>query len=204
MKTNFIFLLAVAINLSLAGQSKREALETNSILWFGLDFSEARFTGKFDFKSPYELKEKYIPQWNQLMLHEAEKYNIRQFYRKTDVKSDFGDVYRNNEAIDETQIILGAEGISYEITEETIQKIVSGYVTEYDGYGLVLIVENFNKIQVKASVWVTFFYIPTKEVVFTKRVIAEPAGFGLRNYWAGAIHNIMKISSTSMEEWLQN
>lgn len=136
------------------------------------------------------------------MLSEPEKYNIAEFFHKAEVLSDFGDVYARNGQIDETQILLGVDGIGYEIPEEKIQEIISSYVTDYDGYGLVLIIENFNKLKVTGSMWVTIFHIPSKTVVLTKRVSAEPSGFGLRNYWAGSIYEALKESSGSLDKWL--
>jgi len=32
----------------------------------------------------------------------------------------------------------------------------------------------------------------TKEVLIAERLMSKPAGVGLRNFWAGAIHRTMK------------
>ncbi len=197
----FLLICLLSNSMITYGQSKEEALSAESILWFGLDFSEARFVGKHDFKSSYELKEKFIPAWNQLMLSEAEKFNISEYFHVPSVNNDFGDVYARNEAINEDEIILGIDGIRHSMEEEDIQRIVSDYVTEYEGYGLVFIVESFNKVTVNATIWVTYFHIPSKTVVFTKRMNAEPGGFGLRNYWAGAIYKIMEDSEDRLGSW---
>jgi hypothetical protein len=191
MKNIFLFLIAL-LPVMVSGQSLEELDQSNSITWFGIDFSKAIFIGKYDFKSPYELKDKLIPEWNQLILREPEKYDIGMYFGKSEVEKDLGDVFDRNSKIDESEIIVGMEGYEYALNEEIIQQVVSEYKTEYTGYGLVFIVESFNKTFEKGTVWVTFFHIPTKQVVLTKKMTAEPMGFGIKNYWARIFYRVMQ------------
>jgi hypothetical protein len=192
MKKAIIILLTAVQAGIIFGQSKEELRNAESITWFGIDFSEARFVGRYDFKSPSELKDKFIPEWNQLILREPEKYNIGLYFDKSKVETELGDVYDRNSKIDESEIIIDFTESDYELNEENIQKIVSEYKTEYTGYGLVFIVESFNKSLQKGTVWVTYFHIPTKQVIFTKKMSAEPMGFGIKNYWARVFYRIMQ------------
>lgn len=192
-----ILLMIIATQAGLlAGQSREELREAESITWFGVDFSEARFVGRYDFKSPLELKDKLIPAWNQLILREPEKYDISRYFNKSKVETELGDVYDRNSKIDESEILIDFPESNYELTEEKIQEIISEYKTEYTGYGLVFIVESFNKSLQKGTVWVTYFHIHTKQVVLTKKMSAEPMGFGIKNYWARVFYRIMQSCET--------
>lgn len=184
-------------------QSKEELRSAESITWFGIDFSEARFIGKQDFKSPWELKEKLIPGWNQVILHEPEKYNLSAFFKKSEVETELGDAYDRNSKIDENIIILGVEGYDYALNEDKIQEVISEYKTDYTGYGLVFVVESFNKLAQMGTVWVTYFHIPTKKVVLTKKMSAEPMGFGIKNYWARVFYRIMQECEESGDKCLK-
>ena len=33
----------------------------------------------------------------------------------------------------------------------------------------------------------------SKQVYFSERMLGKPSGFGLRNYWANAIYDILKL-----------
>ncbi len=42
----------------------------------------------------------------------------------------------------------------------------------------------------------------SKQVYFSERMIGKPLGFGLRNYWANAIYDILKlIRKREFEMW---
>jgi hypothetical protein len=50
--------------------------------------------------------------------------------------------------------------------------------------------------------WVTFIDMKTRQILFTERMVAEPGGFGLRNYWAGAIKGVLeKMRKKEYEMW---
>ena len=201
-KFTLLFFVGLLTGISY-GQSIEELKNAESITWFGIDFSEARFIGKYDFKSFWELKEKFIPEWNQVVLREPEKYDLGKYFSKSKVETELGDVYDRNSKIDETNIIVGLEESDYELSNEIIQKVVSEYKTDYTGYGLVFIVESFNKSLEKGTIWVTYFHIPTKTVVLTKRLSAEPMGFGIRNYWARVFYDVMQTCETSQSAWFK-
>ncbi len=81
---------------------------------------------------------------------------------------------------------------------------MSEYNLEYDGYGLVFIVESYSKTAVKGNIWVTFFHVPTKKVVFTKKMAGKASGFGVRNYWTGAVFDVMKQCNQQIDSLLKD
>ncbi len=67
---------------------------------------------------------------------------------------------------------------------------------------MVYLVEYFDKHKAEASFYVVFFDIASKEILLCERVTAPPAGFGIRNHWAGSVYNSMKlISKKRIKAW---
>ncbi|MBN2523624.1 MAG: hypothetical protein JXB24_10140 [Bacteroidales bacterium] len=193
MKKIVNVLLLIVLTLTVCGQSKNELISSESILWLGIDFTEAHFEGKYDFGSPDELTGKYVTAWNQVLLQEPEKFNVGEYFGFEDVETDFGIALKRNENLDKEKIFLSAGEIrDYKLNEDIIRKIVSGYNAEYDGYALLFVVESYSKSAILANIWITFFHVPSKEVILTKKMSVEPSGFGVRNYWTGAVYKVMK------------
>ena len=67
---------------------------------------------------------------------------------------------------------------------------------------LVFIVERLDKAKEQAVFWVTLINSRTKEIILTERMIGKPGGFGFRNYWAGAVYDIIKqIKKKKYKQW---
>ncbi len=92
---------------------------------------------------------------------------------------------------------------SYSFGEDVVKKIISEYDTEAaNGIGLVFIVESFNKNDARGYVWVTFFDLSNKEVLFTEKLSGKAGGFGFRNYWAKSYYNVMaEIGKKKWKSW---
>ncbi|MBN1599212.1 MAG: hypothetical protein JW894_13040 [Bacteroidales bacterium] len=202
MKKIIIYSLFLIFYSAAFSQTKEEALNAETITWFGIDFSQARFVDDLAFPSGYELRDKYFKGWNRLIISEPEKYDIPKYFHCIEIKTDLGDVYRRNEDVNVSDIIVEIpEGDNYKIQEGEIQKIIKDYKADLEGYGLVFIAESFDKPRVEGCIWVTYFHIPTKKVVFTRKLVGKPVGFGIRNYWAGAIADIMKQAGEEKSSW---
>jgi hypothetical protein len=71
-----------------------------------------------------------------------------------------------------------------------------------EGLGLSFIIESFDKPNARASLWVVFFDIESKKILLSKHCVGKPVGFGIRNYWAGAIRHIMnEIRYCKYRKW---
>jgi len=171
----------------------------DEIVWAGLDFSEARLIGSEGFSDPYDIKDRFFNSWNNLILAESDKYNVREFYQKSKVINDLSVVNERNETPDPDELVINE---SYSLDQGTIASMVKSYDLEKkdEGVGLVYIVESFDKTGVMATVDVVFFDIRTKEILWQEQYHEKPGGFGLRNYWAGAIMKVMKGSKEDYEK----
>ena len=201
MKKPLLAFVALCLVATLGhGQSKEDALNAKSITWFGLDFSKAAFIGD-GFVTPDQVKNELLIPINQLMLDEQVKFNIPKFFEVPNVVNDFDDVTRHTKEIDNKEMKIFHTSEDYSITETDVQKIISDYKSDKDGYGLVFVVESFNKTAVQGAIWVTYFDIKSKKVVFTTKLTSKPMGFGLRNFWAGSVYGIMKLAQHDKSSW---
>lgn len=201
MKTFLLtLLLAMIFTPSEAQKTRSDIFEDDEVTFLGLDFSEAQMIGSLGFTDPYEIKNSYFYKWNRLLFAEKDKYNVSRFYRKSEVNYNFDVVDARNDKVDEDALVIDK---SYKIDEDKLKSIVGAYNSKdpSEGLGLVYIVESFNKTDASAFVWVTFFDIKTNKILMARRMRGKARGFGFRNYWAGAIYDIMKQSEKMMSRW---
>jgi len=195
MKKFGFFLLL--IGSSVFAQTNKNAIFGDDVVWYGIDYSKAKFTGEFSNyqgtgpKSEVLLKQT-IPQWNMIVIKEGNKYDVGKYFKKSHVFNDLGSVIKHNEGIDETKIV-SYNDYKFENPDETVAKIVSEYSGEKtEGLGLVFIVESYNKLKESATYYLTFFDIATKQILYAEKISETSSGFGLKNYWASTILKVMK------------
>lgn len=180
-------------------QSNAELFNSAKMVWFGVDMSRSKLVGVEGFTDPYDIQKRYVPAWNSLVLTEAEKYDVRKFFKKGEVVNDIVAVEAVNEKINPGEWV---QTNSYTLDKSEIAGMVKKYKsTEKEGLGLVFIVESFDKFKESGFIYVTFFNIATKEVILTEKISAKAGGFGVRNYWASVIYKVMEASEKKMGAW---
>lgn len=191
-------------------QSAADIFEDREITFLGIDFSQARFIGSGEFRSHYEISNKYIPGWNNLILKEMDKYDVKTFFRMDDVDHEFDVVRTLHDDIDVKEMVINSD---HTLSEDSIQKAIKDYnfnaenVDIDNKIGLVFIVEYLKKfddgrdVEPIGSYWVTFFDTESRKVLLTERMTGEPGGFGFRNYWARTYYNVMKKCKEKMKYW---
>lgn len=205
MKKIFLSILLITFlslqSFSQKGMSKVFDGKTK-IVFLGLDFTQARFIGKDGFEDTYKLKTYYLANWNMLLEEEYAKYNMplislnaKNYLTET---SDL--ILLNDEIEDIEEMIING---SYNIDEDDIKKSVKKYkLTQNDGIGVSFIVESFNKPLEKAVIWVTFINLNNGSLLYTERMEGKANGFGLRNFWAGSIQDIItQIKDSRYRVW---
>ncbi|MBK5283830.1 MAG: hypothetical protein JJE25_00370 [Bacteroidia bacterium] len=189
---------------------KAEDLFTSNdvkISWMGVDFSHIKLIGSFSQvqgvgeQSPSQVKNTYFLSWNQLIVNEQKKYNLREMIRKENLFYDIDMIM----GINAKTPLEDMESASYNTPDykiEDIAKFVSGYNTEgKSGIGILFLAESFNKAAEEAFVHFVALNLSTKEILIHQRIKGKPRGFGLRNYWAGAIYSVIKEIRGYYKEW---
>ncbi|MFT4759106.1 MAG: hypothetical protein ACI9XO_001814 [Paraglaciecola sp.] len=203
MKTLFTALfLTTFLIIADAQKMRSDIFNDDEVVFFGIDYSNAKMIGKENFPDIVILKEYYFEKWNSMMFEQRDKFNIKKYYDKDVIEYDFGVVTERNAAISLDDIVIER---NYEIEKEQLMNMISQYDSERqkEGLGMVFIVESLNKPEEAAFVWLTFFDISTKKILMARRMKGSPGGFGRRNYWIRPFYNIMKQSDKLWRKWSQ-
>ena len=207
MKKIILSLLVIASGTFAKAQDAKSALASTEIVWFGLDFTKAKFVGAFDQAvgvapaTGSDMKSKWIPSWNSLIAKEPQNFDLKKSFRKDNVIYDFKSINMLNGKIDVDGCMVYNEG---KIERTEIDVMVKKYTPDVkkDGIGVSFIIENFNKGTQEATLYVVFFDIATKKVLVCEKMSGKAMGVGMRNYWAGAIKAILRqIDATEYKNW---
>lgn len=205
MKKLFVLLMLALPILPGHAQTVNDIFDPNTtITWLGWDLTGAIFIGdrqKFGSQSDIQ---RLIKSWNDLMDREREKYNVAAMMRKK-VPVDFKlDITNNHNAeLDIANILSEKSSDHVHLRKDGVEQIAAAY--NYDGLkgiGLMFNIESFNKINNEATMWMTFVNMENGQVLITERLTASPNGAGLRNFWAGAVREMMEhVKKKDFEAW---
>jgi len=193
----FVFVLVCFIMAEGAfSQNLNNSEIPNSLVWFGLDFSHTKLVGTSkDFSDLDKIISYYFKSWNDLIIIENKKYDLKKAYHVKDVKYDIEPAIKRSQQNSSKDILVLN---SQSLTKADIKAIINDCSFKGNSKtGLIYIVESLNKIEKKATVVVTIFDIKTKEIIFQKRISGNARGFGFRNYWMGSFYDILKRSGES-------
>ena len=187
----YSLLLTIVANGVMAqnGQSGCTSSTTPSgnIVFFGIDYSLVRFS-YIDESAAYAIRT--MPEINRLFITEAKKYDVNKLMGKLVVKTnlDYANTVIYN--LSDEHVIVNED---YKISINDVMALIAKYPNSADeGVGLVFVAENMNKKNATGSYYVTFFNLKTREMLTTCRKTGKAGGFGMRNYWAASIYNLMK------------
>lgn len=126
---------------------------------------------------------------NGLLYSEPEKYDFERFLRGAVVSVDIDQVQRRNVA-GEYHPQFSRE---ITITHADLQQLVEDFEIEAtQGTGVVLVALLLDKTNACAIYDVVFFDIPTRKLLAVYRKSGNAGGFGLRNYWARSVYEVLK------------
>lgn len=192
---HLLAMFAIISAISLGSAYADEGPTPDSLIWCGLDYSVVKMIGTTDFHEPDKIFPGMLDEWNGLflkeMLPQLEKMASSVYF---DVKA----VGKPNSKATASQII-NEDGTKDEmvkpshITEKNIADAVKGYEIKYkQGLGLVFIVDRFVGVQKTECLYVVFFDVASRKVLFSERQCTTAEGFGFRNYWFRPVKNAMK------------
>jgi len=198
----FIILFFTGIGMSANAQTAKDIFTAKQIVWFGLDYSQVKLLGSIGFNDVQRVKDFYFDAWNQVILTESKKYDLRYFLRKPDVVNDLSVVKEKNKLPEESNLLTDDPAKKTILTPEKIQSIISSYSpSEKEGIGVVFLIGNLDRINEVTNIYVTFFNIGSKKVLLTEELTGKAGGVGFRNYWLGSIYNVMKEMKSRYSKW---
>lgn len=186
-----LILILSALNVSLPAQNMEYVYDQDEVVFYGLDFSHAKFIGE-DFDNPKAIVSRYLPSWNKILFEEKNKYNVEELLDFKSAIYDLSMLTSLNKNVDYRELRINK---SYKISREKFFESVRSYdVPQSSGTGLAIFVETFHEFNDECSVYYVFFDIASRDLIVIENVTGKTGGVGFRNTWANAIHD-------SMEKW---
>ncbi len=193
MKKLFFTLTLTVFGSVLSAQNAADVFKASEITWFGLDYSHLKVRGPLvnvgpsGFRDEKDLRDNYFEAWNNLVVSEPSKYNFWKAFRVGNVPNDLSIVNKRNSSMNASNMLTekGGEGI---VDEALVKKTVGEYRGDRkEGIGLVFIMESLDKNNETGTMWVTFFDIGSRKVLFTERLVERAGGPGLKNHWISPV-----------------
>ncbi|MBR4136673.1 MAG: hypothetical protein IKU03_09780 [Bacteroidales bacterium] len=177
-------------------------LSQREILWTGINFSKARFT-KQGFEYPQEVMQYYFNGWNTSIINNQKKYDIRLSFRKPIMRYDLALVTKLNKGVKIQHLLTDVISHQDILNEERIREYFSTLAFNSDiPYALSFIVESFDSITKRASIWVVISHTPTSQVVLAENFLKKPGGFGTANYWGRTFYDLLfDIKTSAFIRW---
>lgn len=203
-----LLLLTLATTFTGFAQTKSDVFNSSTELtWLGLDFTHVNFIGSAtqwqdagEITSA-QLRDKYFVSWNELFVNEKEKYNVAKATNRTEVKYAT-DVTTTANSKSTRDYFVNDPGAFRHLDADAVAKIVKGYNFKGNkGIGMMFVVEGMSKSAERASMWVVFVDMGTKNVLFSKQMEGEAGGFGFRNYWAKPFMKVLKEVGSNFNKW---
>lgn len=177
-------------------------LSRRDISWVGIDFSKAKFT-RSGFDVSQEILQRYLNEWNMLIITDQKKYDVRLSFRKPVMQYDLSWVSKKNKTLKLNRALGDFITIEDVYSEDAIVKYVEeSELPATTDYALLMVVESFDDTTKLGQVWVVVKNIPQNKVVLCEKFMKEPGGFGLRNYWARVFYNVLfEVQKSAYQRW---
>lgn len=188
--------LFAGLVVSISGMSvAAQDTSPETLIWCGLDYSRAKMIGTKDFQEPGNIFPGMLEAWNGLFMKEM----LPKLERMAPgLRTDISAVQGSN-AKQTADCIVREDGTADEmvkpthITVEDITVSVKGYELKYkQGLGLVFIMDRLVKGQQTGCLYVVFFDIASRKVVYSERLCDKAGGTGFRNYWFNPVKHVVK------------
>lgn len=187
MKKLILFLF-LSTSLFCFGQGKSALKDVQSIKFYGVDYSQVKVFGADE--SPLQFKDAFR-RINELFITEAKKYNVGKQLKKEVTEISLDAVNQVNRNINESELMTTKT--EYSLDKEQIKTAIEALpIQKTPGVGMVFVAQFLDKSKNRGTYEVVFFNTETKEIIEEWITEGKAGGFGLRNYWAGSIHSVLK------------
>jgi len=197
MKKPAVLLTGLLLATLLQAQDLKTFFTTgDTVTYLGIDYSHVKVIGNFSQfmgageKDAGQLRDTYFPAWNKLVIDERKKYDFAAMLQKENILYDIADITAINAqtAVDKIESL---NKIHYKPDE------IRDFVAKYNlkgkkGYGFLFIAEYLDKSEKEAAFCFVVIGMPKGEILLCESILGKPSGFGIRNYWAGALYDVIK------------
>jgi hypothetical protein len=187
------------------GDRGNEIYFANNIVYYGFDFTYLKLTNAGKVGKGVDIIQKYFEPMHEELTKEFLPLNsIKKWMKQPAIimgKSVFPNYkYRDYHGFVSKQ--------NFCISYMDLQQIVKSYVLrETKGTGMVINLVNFNKEREYALVYVTFFDIETREIIFAVEASGAAGGGGMTKHWAVGVESAVRdifINQVYKHRWTSN
>lgn len=178
MKKTLLFLYCIISSMALNAQE-------NKIYTYGVDFTHAKVFAARESVNDFANAFYDI---NMLLITEADKYDFSRVVKQPVYIAIESMLKMTSDATYEDMMTL-----SNLYNEPNCAEIIRNYdLPQNEGFGIVMIAKFLDKPNACATYDVVLFDIATREILQKKEAVGDAEGFGLRNYWARTVYNVIK------------
>ncbi len=203
--------LIVTINLSCVfSQTATDIFKTNTLIWYGLDFSKIKLIGHKGFKDPADIVSNIFPTMNSNVLEGFHVGGAGAADHKIqyDLSNSFPDhrITYDMKTVTERNRNISLEGLVIDADYRLSQSDISGAIADYEsknskGIGVVMLMESFNKLEGEGYMHIVFFDIASRKVLLTERFKGRASGYGFINYWSNTYFIALQDLKKKMKNW---
>lgn len=187
------------------GNRGNEIYYRNDIVYYGFDFTYLKLTNKGKVGDGVEIVQKYFYPMNEELTQEFLPLNSLKKWMKQPSIVQGNPVFPNYKFRDFHGFVSAQ---NFCIPFNDLQGIVNAYVLrEKKGVGMVINLVNFNKEREYALVYVTFFDIETREILFAVEASGQAGGSGMTKHWAVGVEAAVRdmfIDEVYKHRWTSN
>jgi len=168
------------------GNNYYKIFNSSKITFYGYDFSYLKITNPNLVGYGQDIANQYFSVLN-LRFNELLRASDMQRWMGLSNFNSNQMVFDNHKAMDYSKMVVDR---GYNITDEDLSRIVKSYVLpENDGVGMVINLINFNKVNGYVIMYVTFFDIASREVLYSVETIGETSSIdGVNRYYPTAVN----------------
>lgn len=194
-KTANVILALLMVTLSFA-QESHKVFSSPTLIWYGIDFTKAKMIGLND-DSPNKIITEYFKAWNDITID----MDFAKMFQKNAAYKDPNGVLKQDLAR-ESSTLRGTEEV--DLTQDEISARIKEIPVgqKKEGLALVFIVQSLNKTADAATVYVTFFDIATRNILWQKKMTGKPGGGASKAAWTSAFKDIFsQIEKKEFKAW---
>lgn len=175
-----------------------DTYKSENVTWYGIDYTKIQMVGDDGFSDTENIVRIYFDAWNNFVLSEPKKYDVRKNLFKQDVIIDLDLVKEHNALVDPKALVVSKVN---SISQDDVNALLDSYDFKNNtGIGVLLVAEYYNKNNVTASYLYIVFDVQSKSILFSRRYYSNPRGFGFRNYWAYTIYKTLQSIGEDMKQ----
>lgn len=173
----------------LYGNRGNEVFFRQDLVFYGYDLTYLKLSNPKKMGQSMQLIQQYFNDWNNVLNKDIGYNNLSKWMGKRSMIMGTP-VFNNYYKRDFNNFV---EYGNYCISFEDLQKIINSYdLNENQGIGMVINLVNFNKGREFSMVWVTFFDIATRDILFAVLTTGEAGGGGMVGHWATGVEDAVR------------